>query len=79
MTIVVAAPVKQLPKQRKKAATAAKMKAKLKAKPRRQQMSATDEDGVVGVHANTPKVGSGILQHWEQTYNPTKFAGSWRT
>ena len=29
----------------------------------------------MGVHAKMPKVGSGILEHWEQTYDPTKFAG----
>ena len=37
-------------------------------------MNATDADGVVVVPAKTPKVGSGILEHWEQTYDPTKFA-----
>ena len=38
-------------------------------------MNATDEDGVVGVHAKMPKVGSGILEHYEQNYDPTKSAG----
>ena len=38
-------------------------------------MNATDANGAVVVPIKTPKVGSGILEHWEQTYDPTKFAG----
>ena len=38
-------------------------------------MNATDANGVVVVPIKTPKVGSGILEHWEQTYDPTEFAG----
>ena len=38
-------------------------------------MNATDADGVVVVPAKTPKAGSGILEHYEQNYDPTKSAG----